>query len=74
MCCAAAKLTKNQKGKVYKAMLMPLLVYGAEAWIVTKREEGLLERRNMRMLRWILGVSLEDKKRKEVILTEFLNN
>ena len=32
-----------------------------------KREEGLLERTEMRMLRWILGVSLKDKKRNEVI-------
>jgi len=41
---------------------------GAEAWTVTRREEGLFERTEMRMLRWILGVSLtlKDKKRNEV--------
>ena len=32
-----------------------------------RREEGLLERTEMRMLRWILGVSLKDKKRNEAI-------
>jgi len=40
---------------------------GAEAWTVTRREEGLLERTEMRMLRRMLGVSLKDKKRNEVI-------
>jgi len=36
---------------------------------VTRREEGLLERTEMKTLRWIglLGVSLKDKKRNEVI-------
>jgi len=34
---------------------------------VTRREEGLLERTEMRMLQWILGVALKDKKRYEVI-------
>ena len=32
-----------------------------------RREEGLIERTEMRMLRWILGVSLKDGKRNEVI-------
>jgi len=34
---------------------------------VTMREEGLLERTKTRMLRWILGVSVEDKTGNEVI-------
>ena len=33
---------------------------------MTRREERLLERTEMRMLWWILGVSLKDKKRNEV--------
>jgi len=35
-------------------MIRPVLEYGAEVW--TRREEGLLEGTEMRMLRWILGV------------------
>ena len=34
---------------------------------MTRREEGLLERTEMRMLWWVLGVALMDKKRNEVI-------
>jgi len=30
---------------------------------VMRREEGVLERTEMRMLQWIPGVSLKDKKR-----------
>ena len=48
-------------------MIRPLLMCGAEAWIATQREEGLLERTETGMLQWILGVSLKDKKGNEVI-------
>src|SRR6218665_2757995 len=36
-----------------------MIKYGTKAWTVTRREEGLLERTEMRMLWWIRGVSLE---------------
>ena len=39
------------------------MMYGAEAWAVTRRDEGLLERTEMIMLRCILGFSLKDKAR-----------
>jgi len=48
-------------------MIRPVLMYGAETWSVTKREEWLPKRKEMRMLWRILGVSLKDKKRNEVI-------
>jgi len=54
-------------GKVYKTVIRPMIMYGAEASTLTRREEGLLESTEMRMLQWILGVSLRDKKRIEVI-------
>jgi len=43
------------------------MIYGAEAWSLRRKEEELLERTKMRMLRWILGVSLKDRKRNEDI-------
>jgi len=36
-------------------------------WTVTSREEGLLERAEMTVMRWILGVSLKDMKKNELI-------
>src|SRR6218665_2868917 len=46
-----AKMPKYLKGKVYKTMIRLVLMYGAEAWTVTRREEGLMERTEMRLLR-----------------------
>ena len=46
-------------------------MYRSEAWTVTRKVEGLeglLERTEMRMLRRILGDSLKDKKKNEVII------
>jgi len=50
-----AKMPIYLNGKVYKTMISPVLMYGAETWTVTRREEGLLKRTEMRMLRGILG-------------------
>ena len=50
-------------------MIRPVLMYmyGADAWTAARREEGLLERTEISMLWLILGVSLKDKSRNEVI-------
>ena len=48
-------------------MVRPVLIYGAEAWTLTRREEELLERTEMRMLRWMLGLTLRDRKRNEFV-------
>lgn len=61
------KMPVRVKGKVYKTMIRPVLLYGAEAWSVRRKEELLLEKTEMRMLWWILGVTLRDKKRSEDI-------
>jgi len=48
-------------------LIRPAMMYGGEAWTLTRKEEELLERAEMRMLRWILGVSLRDRRRNEDI-------
>jgi len=55
------------KGKVYRTMIRPALIYGSEAWTLRRREEERLERTEMRMLRWILGLTLKDRKRNDDI-------
>jgi len=47
-------------------MVRPVMIYGAEAWTL-RSEEGLLERTEMRMLRWMLGITREDRKRNDDI-------
>ena len=64
-----AKMRKNLKEKVYKTIIGPVLMYGAEIWTrtIARKEEELLEKAERRMLLLILGVSLKDKNRNEVI-------
>ena len=56
------KMPIRLKGKIYKTMIRPVMLYGAEAWAMTRREDEILERAEMKMLRWMLGISLGEKK------------
>ena len=56
------------KGKVYKTIVRPAMVYGAETWAVKKAHEKKMEVANMKILqRWMCGVTRLDKIRNEKI-------
>ena len=55
------------KGKVYKTVVRPALVYGAETWATTRGQEARLEVNEMRMLRCMCGVTRMDNIRNEHI-------
>ena len=61
------KIPLQLRIKVYKTVIRPVLLYGAETWALRRKEEGVLERTEMRMLRWILGVSLMERIESEDI-------
>ena len=45
-------------------------MYGSETWALQKREEQKLDRTEMRMLRWMLGISLRERRRNDAIRAE----
>ncbi|CAK1591295.1 unnamed protein product [Parnassius mnemosyne] len=40
------------KGKIYKSIIRPVVMYGSECWAVKKMDENRLHANEMRMLRW----------------------
>ena len=54
-------------GKVYKTVVRPALLYGAETWATTRGQEVRQEVHQMRMLRWMCGVTRRDTIRNEHI-------
>jgi len=55
------------KGKAYRTVVRPVLTYGSEAWTLRRCEEERLERTEMPMFHWILGLTLKGRKRNDDI-------
>ena len=55
------RMPAKLKIKVYSTVVRPVLVYGSETWALRRKEEEKLERTEMRMLRWIMGISLFER-------------
>ena len=54
------KMPRNLKIKLYMTVIRPVLMCGAECWTVRKKEEQILEKTEIMMLRRIKGVTLRD--------------
>ena len=55
------------KAAVYKTIIRPVLMYGRETWALRMAEQNWLERTEMRMLRWMIGIKRIEKVRTEEI-------
>ena len=59
MVCCDRKISVKLKGKVYKTKIRSVMLYAAETW-ATKEIDKRLEIQEMRMLRWMNGMTRRD--------------
>ena len=52
---SSSLLTKNLKIKIYRTIILPVVLYGCETWSLTMRGEGRLRVFENRVLRRIVG-------------------
>ena len=50
------------KGKIYRVCVQRVLVYGSETWAMKKVDLQRLLRTENRMVRWMSGVTLKDRR------------
>jgi len=53
-------LSKNLKIKIYRAIILPVVLYGCETWSLTSREERKLRVFENMVLRRILGPRMDE--------------
>ncbi|KAK3574844.1 hypothetical protein QTP86_018427, partial [Hemibagrus guttatus] len=61
------KISARIKGKVYRSVVRPAMLYGLETVSLRKRQESELEVAELKMLRFSLGVTRSDRIRNEYI-------
>ena len=61
-------LRLSTKIQVYTAVVVPTLLYGAETWVLYRKQIRLLERLHQSCLRSILGVKWQDHVSNEEVL------
>ena len=57
------KLSARLKGKIYKSVVRPAMLYGMEIVAVTERMEKKMKVAKLKMVRWALRVALKDRVR-----------
>jgi hypothetical protein len=53
--------TLKKRRKFYKTIAVPLLIYGIEAWVLSKREESKIQSSETLFLRRVKGSSRTDR-------------
>lgn len=61
------RISLKLKGKVYKSVIRPTLLYGSEMWPISERQMDKMMVVEMKMLRWACGLNVRDRVRNEAI-------
>ena len=61
------ELSAKVKGKMYKSVVKPTMLYGMEVIAVTEIQVGKMEVAELKMVRWALGMIRKDKIRNEYV-------
>ena len=52
---------------MYKTVIRTVLLYGSGTWAIKNKDKEKLERTEMKVLRWIWGMTLNDRLKSEEI-------
>ncbi|XP_013178320.1 PREDICTED: uncharacterized protein LOC106125595 [Papilio xuthus] len=66
-CYLRQKNASETRGFGFKSMIRPVLMYGSETWAVTQKNVNTIQVAEMKILRWMCGVSRLDKIRNEFV-------
>ena len=62
-----SKLSPRVKGKMYKSVVRPAMLYGMETVVVRNKQVEKMELKKLKMVRWALGVTRKNKIRNEYV-------
>ena len=68
------KIPVKLKGKVYKTAIRPAMLYAAETWATKEMDEKRLEVQEMKMLRWMNGITRRDKVENRYVRGSMVTN
>ena len=60
-------MSMRSKGIIYTTCIRPATLYGSETWPTKIEDIRKIQRSEMRMLRWMTGVSLSERKSNECV-------
>ena len=60
-------MSLKSKGIIYTTCIRPAMLYGSETWPTKIEDVSKIQRSEMRMLRWMTGVSLSERKSNECV-------
>ena len=60
-------MSLKSKGTIYTTYIRPVMLYGSETWPTKVEDIKKMQRSEMRILRWMTGVSLSESKSNECV-------